>query len=808
MREVDKHTYEFGPFQLEPAERRLLRDGQPVSLTPKAFDTLVMLVARAGHLVEKEELIRALWPDSFVEEANVAQHVWTIRKTLGEANNGIFIETVPKKGFRFVAPVVKIEPHEETLNSPNEPFNQASHVLRPATEFPSAPAENREIAINAPLHAPASATFSERHILDQVRRHKRSAVAILGVLTLCVAVALFWYFNHPRVTPLTERDTILIADFVNTTGDEGLDGTLKEALAIQLEQSPFLNIVSDERVRETLRLMEHSPDERMTKDLAREICQRQGLKAYLTGAISSLGSHYVITLEAVNAQTGDTLAPQQVEAESKELVLSALGRAATKVREKLGESLASIQKYDAAIEQATTSSLEALKAYSLGKEQHGKGNFSEAILLLKRATELDPNFALAYAQLAQSYTNSQQRQLASEAAQKAFELRDRTSELEKLRIDSVYYLLVTGEYEKAIEALDLMKRTYPRDFAGHNDLAHRLNLVGRYEQAIEEAREAIRLNPNTYNGYYHLATAFRSLNRFDEAKEVYEQALAQKLDLPNIHASLYTIAFVQGDAAAMQQQLDWARGKPAEFFWQANTAAYLGQLRRARELDQRADAQRSRNLKEAAAVTISANALRAAVTGNCQQAREDIARASALPLINLLEVGVEGNGSFFGTGTALALCGELRQARSLADEYATQYPKDTLVNAVWLSALRAAIEIRRNNPAQAIQFLQSATRYDRTGVYWPEYLRGQAYLAQSAGAEAAAEFQKILDRRGLAPTSVLYPLAHLGLARAAGLSGDVEKARTYYQDFFELWKDADQDLPILIEAKKEYEKVK
>jgi tetratricopeptide (TPR) repeat protein len=371
---------------------------------------------------------------------------------------------------------------------------------------------------------------------------------------------------------------------------------------------------------------------------------------------------------------------------------------------------------------------------------------------------------------------------------------------------------VTGELERSIEALELMTRTYPRDFLAHHYLGFLYFTIGQCEKAVEEEREAIRLNPSTAYSYLLLATAFRCLNRFDEAKQIYEQALAEKLDTTFYHADLYQIAFVRGDTAAMQQQLDWAQGKPDEYvalFWQAETAAYLGELRRARELNQRGvDGELSRNLKEAAAGTISANALRAAVTGNCQQAREDVARASAWPRTHLLETGVQGTvSSFFGIGTALPLCGELGQAQSLADEYAKQYPKDTLVNAVWLPAIRAAIEIRRNNSAQAIQFLQSANRYDRTGVYWPEYLRGQAYLAQHAGAEAAAEFQKILDRRGLAPTSVLYPLAHLGLARAAALAGDTAKARKSYQDFFALWKDADPDIPVLQEAKREYEKL-
>jgi serine/threonine protein kinase/tetratricopeptide (TPR) repeat protein len=659
-------------------------------------------------------------------------------------------------------------------------------------------AENQAITTGEIAAVPTLS--SAAYIVSEFKSHKKSAALAAAVFVIAVAAAIFFYLKP--ASALTEKDTILLSDFVNTTGDAAFDGALKQGLAMQLEQSPFMNIFSDERVRETLRLMGRSPDERVTKDVAREICQRQGLKAYFAGSISNLGSHLVITLEAVNAQTGDTLARQQEEAESKEQVLSTLGKAATKLREKLGESLASIQKYDAPFE-ATTSSLEALKAYSLGLEQHGKGNISESILLFKRAIELDPNFARAYSSLAIAYSNTGQQQLAIEAEQKAFELRDRTSEFEKLRIASDYYTLVTRDQEKAIEALELLKRTYPRDYGAHNGLAFRYNTVGRYEQAIEEAREAIRLNPNLWNGYFHLAVALRSLNRFDEAKEIYKQALAQKVDIPSFHASLRTIAFVQGDTAAMQQQLDWARGKPDEqgvLLWQAETTAYLGQLRRARELNQRGvDAQLSRNLKENAARRISLNALSDAVTGNCQQAREGVARASALPRTDV---------SFSRIGIALALCGELGQAQSLADEYAKQYPKDTLVNAVWLPAIRAAIEIRRNNPAQAIQFLQSATRYDRTGDYWPEYLRGQAYLAQHAGAEAAAEFQKILDRRGLAPISVLYPLAHLGLARAAMLEGDTTKARKSYQDFFALWKDADEDIPILIEAKKEYEKVR
>jgi eukaryotic-like serine/threonine-protein kinase len=657
--------------------------------------------------------------------------------------------------------------------------------------------------------AAISTTSSAKNLIGKISQHKRVAVLVLAVLVIA-AIAAFLLIR--RTPALTEKDTILVADFVNTTGDAVFDGTLKQALAIQLEQSPFLNIFSDQRVREALRLMNRSPDDRVTKDVAREICQRQGFKAYLAGSISNLGSHLVITLEAVNAQTGDTLARQQVEAESKEQVLSTLGRAATKLREKLGESLASIQKYDAPIAQATTSSLEALKAYSLGREQNAKGKDAEAIPFYKRAIELDPNFARAYNSMAIAYISLGQRERTVEAAQKAFELRDRASEYEKLKIASDYYALVTGDLEKSIESLELLTRTYPRDYPAHNNLAARYETIGQFEKAIDEARETIRLNPNVANPYGVLAIAFSRLNRFDEAKQVYEQALAQKMDITLYHANLYRIAFVQGDTAAMQRQLDWTGGKPDEYaalLWQGDIAAFLGELRKAREFYNRAvDAELSRDMKENATNEISLDASRAAVVGNCQQAREGISRASASPPTPF---------SFFRMGIALALCGELGQTQSLADEYAKRFPKDTLINAVWLPVIRAAIEIRRDNHGQAIRFLQSASRYDKVGgypgvygsvAYWPEYLRGQAYLAQRTGPEAAAEFQKILDRRGLAPTSVLYPLAHLGLARAAILQGDTAKARKEYQDFLALWRDADTDIPILIEAKKEYEKLK
>jgi eukaryotic-like serine/threonine-protein kinase len=663
-------------------------------------------------------------------------------------------------------------------------------------------------AVRTGAEATARTASRAEYLVHQVKSHKRGALVTLGMLALAAAVTLFLYLNHTRAAPLTEKDTILLADFDNTTGDAVFDGALKQALAIQLEQSPFLNIFSDQRVREVLPFMNRSPDERVTKEVAREICERQRLKAYLSGSIANLGSHLVITLEAVNAQTGDTLARQQVEAESKEQVLGTLGQAATKLREKLGESLASIQKYDVPIEQATTSSLEALKAFSQGKELNNKGRNAESILFFKRAFELDPNFARAYDALAIIYNNLGQQELSIEAAQKAFELRDGRSEYEKLKITSDYYHLVTNEMEKAVEAGELLTRTYPRDHTARNNLALTYIELGRYEQGAEEARAAIRLNSTARFPYLHLARALICLNRFAEAKEVYEQTLAQKLDIPAYHADLYTIAFVQGDTAAMQRELDWMKGKPDEedvLAWQVNTAAFLGQLRKARELHQRLIATQppGRNLREDTYRNNVPLVLTDAYIGNCQQAREDAVRAATLP---------HNFFSSFRVSIALSLCGDLSRAQSLADGYAKRFPNGTWMNSVWLPTLRATIEMRRNNPAGIIQSLQLATPYyggrGLPSAYLPQYFRGQAYLAQGAGAEAAAEFQKILEHRGLAPTSVLYPLAQLGLARAAALAGDVAKARRYYQDFFALWKDADGDIPVLVEAKKEYGKLK
>ena len=643
---------------------------------------------------------------------------------------------------------------------------------------------------------------SAEYIVTEIKHHKKALAITSAVLVLFLAVAGY-FFNKRRSAALTDKDTILLADFVNTTGDAVFDGTLRQALAVQLGQSPFLNIFPDQGVRETLRYMGRSPDERVTRDVGREICERQGIKAMLIGSISNLGSHYVLMLEALNPRTGEAIARDQAEADSKEQVLKSLGQVASKLREKLGESLGSIQKFDAPVEQATTSSLEALKAYSLGLEKHLAGRYVEAIPFYRRATELDPNFAIAHARLAAVYFNTRQLDLAGQAAQKAFALRDRASEREKFYISDNYYAFVTQELEKDIETLEMWKQTYPRDYVPYNNLALRWVLSGQFEQTITNASESIRLNPNSAPAYSNLSGAFVRLNRYDEAKEIIQQAFARKLDSTNFHATLYDVAFIKGDTAAMKQQTDWAVGKPDEYFgwdWQTKTAEFSGQLKKSGELSARTIelAQTGQSLEIAARLQAE-HAATLALFEDCEHAKEDVAKALAIS---------RARSVMLAGGRALALCGELGSLQPLIDELTKKWPNDTLLNNLSLPIIRAQSELRRSNLIQAIQLLEVTRRYEAVGFFAPHYLRGQIYLAQSKGKEAASEFQTILDHRGWAPSSPLYPLAHLGLARSAVLQGDTAKARKLYQDFFALWKDADADIPILIKAKREYEQLK
>ena len=664
----------------------------------------------------------------------------------------------------------------------------------------SAAGANRTSAVPSAAQTRAS---SAEYLVTEIKRHKTSAAVAAVAIVLAVAgvVAYFSYFG--KGVALTDKDTILLADFVNTTGDPVFDGTLKQALAVQLGQSPFLDIFSEDRVRDALKFMNRSPDTHVTRDVAHDICERQAIKAMLLGSISGIGTHYVISLEALNSKTGDTIASEQFEVDGKEQVLKALGPAASRLREKLGESLSTIQKFDAPIEQVTTPSLDALRQYFLGVEQHSKTDYPNAIPFYQKAIQLDPYFAIAHARLAYCYGNTKQLELSREESKTAYELRDRVSERERFYISSSYYGGVTGEWDKQIQQLEMWKRTYPRDWEPLNLLSNKYTLVGPFERAVAEGHEAISLNPKEARAYVNLAVAFMGLNRFDEAKKILGQAQAQKLESTNMHARLFHIAFVQGDSAAMKEQIDWAvaNGKPEEAQnWQAQVAGFSGQLAKAQQFNDRAiELIRRNDSKEIVAQVLLLEAMRDAAFGNCGRVSEVTKQA--------LDLSRE-QANLVSAANAYVACGQTSPAQNLIDELVKRFPLDTLLQTNSIPVIRAQAELNRGNATQVVQLLEPARRYEVFGDFWPQYLRGQVYLKQGNGAQATTEFQTILDHRGWYPLSPLYPLAHLGLARAAVLNGDAAKARKAYQDFFALWKDADPTIPILIQARAEYEKLK
>ena len=637
---------------------------------------------------------------------------------------------------------------------------------------------------------------------SRVLAAKPARFAAVGVVVLVAAAAILLHFRGAQA--LTERDFVLLTDFVNTAGDPVFDGTLKQALAIQLEQSPFINVFPDDRVHQALGLMGRSVDERVTSALGREICEREGIKALLTGSIAGLGSHYVITLDALNARTGGSLAREQIEVESKEQVLKALGKASSSLRGKLGESLGSIQTFDTSIEQATTPSLEALKAFSMGEELRQTKGELEAVPHFERAIELDPNFAMAYAKLGTLYGNVGEYDRAFAHGKRAFELKDRTSERERLYISTRYYGLLTGETTKQSEVLERWKRTYPRDSIPYDYQGILYAFLGQYEKAVAEHREELRLSPTNGFAYGNLASVYLNLHRLEEAKAVIEEAFRKKVEPASLHAQLFTVAFIQGDAQAMRREADWARGRPDEFFFrglEARAAAFMGGAARARELYGQASEMALRaGFKEAAAGSVLDQAQMHAVIGAASRAREG-AKAG-------LEIS-RGGFNLFPAAHAFAVAGAPDRALPLMEELDRRFPIATW-NEINLSILRATVELQRGDAAKAIELLKESAPYElgQWAGFFHVYTRGQAYLRTGAGTEAAREFQKILDHRGVDPLSMLYPLSHLGLARAAALAGDKANSRRAYQDFLALWKDADADIPVFQEAKAEYARLK
>jgi len=629
---------------------------------------------------------------------------------------------------------------------------------------------------------------------------------VVGAVILVAALAVGGYFFTHRAPALTGKGSIVLADFTNTTGDAVFDDALRQGLAAQMAQSPFLNILSDQQVRQQLSFMGQAPTARLTNDLARQVCQRTQSAAVLDGSIAQIGNTYNLVLNALNCGTGETLATATTQATDKNQVLGALGKVAEEMRGKLGESLASIQKYNTPIEAATTSSLEALKAYSLGIQARASKGEDAAAPFLKQAVTLDPNFAMATAVLGQVETNLGAVSIGTEYTKKAYALRDRASELEKFYIESHYHENVTGDSQQAAQVYQLWAQTYPHDSIPRGNLSVSDVFLGQWEKALPEALEGHRLSPDESLNYFQIASVYVGLGRLDEAKATIDDALAKKLNVALFHVLLYRVAFLQGDSAAMERELSAVSKSSPEMAALAlnvgaSTEAYFGRLEKARALVQRAvTSQEGVGVKDRAATAMIALARTEAQVGDAAAARKDAAAGLALAP------------SFLTKGAAayvFALAGDTSRAESLAGEIAKERPSDTIANVYLLPTIRAAVELNRNNPGKAIEILQPVIPYDLAEFRGlsSAYERGQAYLVLHQGHEAAAEFQKILDHPGVVFNSVTGPLAHLQMGRAYTLTGDGAKARAAYQDFFALWKDADPDIPILKQAKAEYSKL-
>jgi eukaryotic-like serine/threonine-protein kinase len=632
-------------------------------------------------------------------------------------------------------------------------------------------------------------------------------LALAGVILVIVAAAGLWRLVSRRPAVLGAKDTVVLGDFANSTGDPMFDEMLRQGLAIELRQSPYLSLISDQRISHALRLMGHRADARLTPELARGVCERTGSTAILEGSIAPLGSQYVLTLQARSCRTGEVLDQEQVQAARKEDVLSALGQIATRFRNRVGESLATIQEHNTPLAEATTPSLEALEAYSAGWKLHTTSGAMAALPLLKRAVEIDPDFALAQATLAREYADLDQSDLSAETATKAWRARDRASDREKFYITATYEGLATGNLEKARQNDEAWAQTYPRDPVPHTMVAgFPSKAVGRYQPALTETRKAIELDPDFAIAYYNLAVLNVYLGRIEEAEEVLRRAQERGLEIDEFIMLDHDIAFLKGDTAAMERAVARARERSGGDTWISNkeafALAYTGHLQKANVLTQRAVDQAMQVAQpERAGLWQAGGALREAFFGDAAQARA--AATITLQRANNREIE-------YGAALALAISGDSSRAQELADDSERRFPEDTVVRGSYVPVLRARIALNQGDPAKAIEILEVSAPYEMGvsrllfGALYPVYVRGEAYLAAHQGGEAVIEFQKILDHRGIVGSDPIGALAHLQLGRALVLSGDKAKARAAYDDFFALWKEADPDVPILKRARTEY----
>jgi len=788
-----KVLYEFGPFRVDPDKQVLFRDGAPVPVTPKTFETLLILVRHSRELVSKDDLMKELWPDSFVEESNLSQNIFMLRKALGDTpEDKRYIVTLPGKGYRFVAEVRTIVQDGEDVVITN----------RSRTQMVLEQPDNRPV-VSVPA-LPARAT--------RKLNWKYWAALCAGFVLLALGILVFVKTQQSCSTCI--EDSVVIADFTNTTGDPVFDDALRQGLAVQLEQSPYLQLVSDRRIQQTLLAMGQPADAKLTPELAREVCERTGSAAVVGGSIATLGSQYVLGLKAVNCHTGDEIAEQQTQIARKEDVLNSLSEQSSLLRGKLKESLASIQKFDVPLEQATTSSLNALRAYSLGLQAMAATGEKGAIPFFERAVQIDPKFAAAYAYLALEYGSSGSSELATENIRKAYELRDRASDRERFFISAYYFGRATGNQEKARQICEEWAQTYPRDPQPHYFLEGFIfPTLANYDGAIEAGRRALELVPDSAVSYMLLGEDLLYFGHLSESQEVLRLAKERNLKKnPRLLILEFDLAFSQGNADGMQRAVSASQGKPELMDWlldrQAFALAHAGQMQKARTLSAQSVqlAQQQGDVERAAAFR-TRTALREAFFGNLQQAKQDA--NSALGIARNREVE-------YGAAVALAMAGDEQHAKALADELAKDFPEDTSVRFNYLPVIRGIVAIKAGEPLKAVQLLDSAAPYElgspRSALLWyfgslyPVLIRGDAYLAAHRGEDAAREFEKILSHHDLMTGDPVSALVQCRLARAYEVAGEPAKARSQYQTFLDLWKNADPDIPIYKQAKAEYAK--
>jgi eukaryotic-like serine/threonine-protein kinase len=760
--------YRFGPFELDPREGSLCRNGNRVKLQDLPYRLLIMLVERGGEVVSREEVRQRLWPgNTFVEFDNsLGVAIRKVRDALGDdADVPHYVETIPRRGYRFIAPVL--------------------------TDGPTMPAP----PVEAPGPLPAQKT-------DGMSRRKMIPIAVALAVSLVLAG---WYWRSQTRSGIPERASVVVGDFANSTGDPLFDGSLRRAVVIQLAQSPYLNILPDRKLGEVLQDLGRTPDDKLTPALALEVCQRGKASALIVGSIQPTGGAYLLALEASRCADGRSLAHETVTVANQKAVLPRLGSMIDDLRRSLGESRASLQKFDVPVEQATTNSLEALKAYQLGLELRAHSKNLEARPAFKTAIALDPSFAIAYAQLGSSYSNEGETQESKQYFRKAFELRSRATEPERLYIVGRYFDIVTGELEKGSETYKLWTELYPDEWRSYNALANDANLLGRYDTVVDASKQTVRLEPNHNFGYINLLSGLIALNRIEEAKSICEQLIGRGHDDTFIHLDLFAIATLQRDQQALSREYEWAQKHPddsAMRYALAQADAARGKIKQSTELfEQAAKLTAASGDSEAAANTLAISA-----EINSEMGRATLAQKKSEDAVKLGK-----NQIVLGLGALIASrAGNEKRTHEFLEQLDHDYPLATFNIGVYSPMARTTLAVAHGSSAAEITNLMEPTlpyEFGEVADLLPIYVRGASYLQIGSGKEAEQEFQRILDHHGVDAVTTLYPLSQLGLARCYALLGRKVDSRRAYEAFFSLWKDADRDLPILIKARREYQEL-